>query len=392
MAVRVAGKIEGYNDDYNLVDAKKVEYVKSDKSTTNLQELLADYSSFTNKETLNKFTTNEDGTLLFDGKMIRGKSGALASLPDASEEELDAIYQYAGESTDELIQGYFYKCIIENEEYKWVNVKVQDGDKLVPATDEVLGGIKVGANLSIDEDGVLSADAQSPDNKETLDKFSMTEDGDLLFDGNAIKGSGNVIEELPEASESELNNVYQYIGETDSDLIKGYFYQCQLINSNYKWVNIKVQDADKLVPATNEILGGIKVGDGLTVDETGILSAETEVYVGSNPSGDFKIWLDPDDGNVEGSELATVEYKKYSFDEIVIGEWVDGRPIYRIVGEIPEDYDVKIGEMIIGGYTVYEYTKSSDEENSFNPSELASHQISDDPTSDELDFILNGGV
>ena len=43
-----------------------------------------------------------------------------------------------------------------------VNFPAQEGADLPVASADTLGGIKVGSNLSIDENGVLSADSQMP--------------------------------------------------------------------------------------------------------------------------------------------------------------------------------------------------------------------------------------
>lgn len=53
-----------------------------------------------------------------------------------------------------------------------------------------------------------------------------------------------------------------------------------------------------LPPATSETLGGVMVGSGLSINESGVLSVP--------PSGDT-----------------------YSTDEHVVGMWIDGKPIYE---------------------------------------------------------------
>ena len=51
---------------------------------------------------------------------------------------------------------------------------------------------------------------------------------------------------LPDASATELNNVYQYVGVSGSGLINGYFYKC-IENSTsglYEWTAINVQSSN----------------------------------------------------------------------------------------------------------------------------------------------------
>ena len=57
------------------------------------------------------------------------------------------------------------------------------------------------------------------------------------------------VSELPEASDTELGNVYQYLGNTGSGLVKGYFYICvsstEIVDeeevTTYSWTQINVQ-------------------------------------------------------------------------------------------------------------------------------------------------------
>lgn len=64
-----------------------------------------------------------------------GNSGGQAiqvdTLPTASVDELGNIYQYVGENTVDLVNGFFYKCVEDDSTnpstYDWVNVNVQSG-------------------------------------------------------------------------------------------------------------------------------------------------------------------------------------------------------------------------------------------------------------------------
>ena len=78
------------------------------------------------------------------------------------------------------------------------------------------------------------------------------------------------VSELPEASEDEEGNVYQYIGASTSDYINGYFYICQEVTpetdpKTYEWVKKSVQDmggTGELSDVLNvtKAAGGIQVG------------------------------------------------------------------------------------------------------------------------------------
>lgn len=54
----------------------------------------------------------------------------ISTIPTASEDYENVIYQYIGETDSTYTNGYFYKCIEDPDnagEYIWVNEQVQDG-------------------------------------------------------------------------------------------------------------------------------------------------------------------------------------------------------------------------------------------------------------------------
>lgn len=116
-----------------------------------------------------------DGTRLSE-KTFDGQSIQKEELPVASAEELGNIYQYVGE-TGTYTKGYFYECVSDGKPsptYSWK--------------------------------AVISA-------------------------GDSIQK-----ESLPVASEEEVGNIYQYIGETTASFTNGYFYECIENNGSYSWV------------------------------------------------------------------------------------------------------------------------------------------------------------
>ena len=57
-------------------------------------------------------------------------------LPTASADELGNIYQYVGATTQDYTNGYFYKCVLEDGTYKWVESKTQEtiAEQMIGAT------------------------------------------------------------------------------------------------------------------------------------------------------------------------------------------------------------------------------------------------------------------
>jgi hypothetical protein len=128
------------------------------------------------------------------------------------------------------------------------------------ATAVELGGIKVGANLTIDAEGILSADVASFHNH-TLDQLtnvltSGRNTGDLLqWDAAQSKWvNKTVVGAIPEATASGSG----LLTAADKAKLDGI---AELAN-NYT-----------LPKATNSTLGGIMVGANLTIDAAGVLSA-----------------------------------------------------------------------------------------------------------------------
>ena len=86
------------------------------------------------------------------------------------------------------------------------------------------------------------------------------------------------VSEMPTASSDLLGKVVQYVGESDGgNLVHGHFYTCTEVTvsgepTTYSWVSTNVQDAYSLPIASASTLGGVKVGDNLSIDGNGALS------------------------------------------------------------------------------------------------------------------------
>ena len=102
----------------------------------------------------------------------------------------------------------------------------------------------------------------------------------------------------------------------------------------------------KLPIASEEVLGGIKVGANLTIDEDGTLNA---IGGGSGEGGNTIAMDNLPIGtivNYDGEEIPygyeeVEDYLPiYSNEEKVVGTWVDGTPIYRsfVSGRFTETY------------------------------------------------------
>ena len=72
------------------------------------------------------------------------------------------------------------------------------------------------------------------------------------------------VETLPDASEDELGNIYEYIGVTSADYTNGYFYQCVEVADTdpqeYEWVQKPLFDASSAGALSSDLTASIDVG------------------------------------------------------------------------------------------------------------------------------------
>lgn len=130
------------------------------------------------------------------------------------------------------------------------------------------------------------------------------------IDLSSLRVEGQTIQtnEMPLASAGEVGKVYQYIGTTTEDYKKGHFYECKEDSNTYTWEELP-QGPD------------ISEGTGIDIDEDGTISVEvlTEEEVQDIKDGFLATNTSP---------FATA-YAKYSTNETVVGEWIDGKPVYQ---------------------------------------------------------------
>ena len=117
-------------------------------------------------------------------------SSQLAVLTDGE------IFEWQAASTADFTQGYFYKKNGNN----YPRVDLQPNYNLPIAAANLLGGVKVGSGLDIDESGILSVAAG--DNLKVPRCFTQAQINTL-----------------------SANDISQWQGDTTSDFVNGYFYK-----------------------------------------------------------------------------------------------------------------------------------------------------------------------
>lgn len=144
------------------------------------------------------------------------KSIQYDEIPTPSTNWENKIIEYVGETTENYINGYFYKCVDNDGVFSWQNIQIQEGG-----------------------------------------------DGDTQY---AV---------MPMASSVNYGDVVQYIGLTNNVYTHGYFYECIKDNDVYKWIELAVQKKSKnavvyseTIPDSNEYnVGDIVIYSGENISD-----------------------------------------------------------------------------------------------------------------------------
>ena len=181
------------------------------------------------------------GRIANDGKITNAQGNAVASSPLKSDGNGLIVASSFGTTEGTFCEG---------------NDSRLTAYDLPTASGSVLGGVKVGTNLSINNDGVLSANDQTY----TLPTATASTLGGVKV-GTGLAISNSVLSvDLPIATASALGGIK--IGSRLDIAADG-----TLSASDQSFT---------LLTASNSVLGGIKVGTNLTIDNNGVLSADDQ--------------------------------------------------------------------------------------------------------------------
>ena len=167
---------------------------------------------------------------------VNGKTGAIVleasdinaqdiiqytSMPVASADYLNKVYQYIGTTGVDYTNGYFYRCEYDSDtaSYKWV---VANNFALA---DDVYTKSEIGDLTDL------------PDNTKNIVENIVDLDTNIDTKEDIFR-----YETLPTPSADNLGFIAEYIGTTTADYTNGYFYQCREISAGvYAWVQKNVQ-------------------------------------------------------------------------------------------------------------------------------------------------------
>ena len=209
--------IEGYFNATDNLFYEEIAYINPIAGAENVIYISLDTNLLYRYDTDNSIFIRVDEHA--DGQTIQ-----VTSMPTASSDELNNIYQFVGTTTVDYINGYFYKCVENDGVYSWENINTQDSYN----KDEVYTKTEIGdiSNLPDNTKDVVENISDLNTNKEDVFRYVHSVD-------------------IPTASIDNVGTIIQYIGTTNADYINGYFYECVLNTdtSTYEWKNIDVQPA-----------------------------------------------------------------------------------------------------------------------------------------------------
>ena len=168
--------------------------------------------------------------------------------------------------------GQVYYNTTDDKEYIWTGEAWSDNTfELQPATDEVLGGIKVGSNLSIDSNGVLTLDETFTGRIDDLEE-EIDNKQDTLTPGTNIDITNNEISAtIPQASSTVLGGIKIGAGLTINS-------STGVVSTNAAtWSEIQNKPSSLGTPIT----GGTKTK--ITYDENGLVTAGANLSASDIP-------------------------------------------------------------------------------------------------------------
>ena len=143
----------------------------------------------------------------------------------------------------------------------WVTVESKPY-KLPPATRSTLGGVKVGNNINVDANGVISVTFPP-----MPEPYELPIASDTTLGGVKI-GDGLVIDENGVVSSTGIGTIPPATTTTIGGVIVG----DNIDVDENGVISVTLPEPYTLPVATNDTLGGVKIGDGVNVDQDGTIS------------------------------------------------------------------------------------------------------------------------
>lgn len=310
----------------NLQNGQVLEYDATEGKWINVTggSGVADYPDLTNKPSINSITLLGNKTSSDLGIVITLTQAQYDALPLVDKQDTNKVYyitdagggggggsdvevmsdlndvQFDSLSGGQILQ---YDATIQ----KWKNA---NGYSLPTASANTLGGIKVGSRLSIDQNGVLSADEQTY----SLPIASANTLGGIKVGNNLSIDQNGVLSATNSGGASDLDDL------TDVDISSPTNGQVLKYNSTtQQWENQNEGGGGYVLPtASDSVLGGVKIGNSLAIDANGVLNIKSFGFVEFRDEGYPISW----DSSTDGMTVdITLEKIVYYYDQIQHQSW-----------------------------------------------------------------------
>lgn len=242
-----------------------------------------------------------------------------------SKTEVDAIVTAIKNSRFEVVATLPTSDIKTNVIYLVPKADAESGDvkdEYINLDGTTAGWEKIGST-EVDLSGYVTTTALNT----ALTNYTTTTDLTTLL---ANKQDKVQVYTMPTATEDLVGKMYQYLGATNATYTHGYWYECVVGTepNTYMWQQTSVQPASSLAVEDSEGTAltqrdTMQFGTGFNATDDSE-NEKTVVEADLMQSGDMDDIVTP-----LPSIAPKKEGIKYSTTEQVVGEWIDGKPIYQ---------------------------------------------------------------
>lgn len=228
-------------------------------------------------------------------KFEGGQQIQVSAMPTAVAALVDKIVQFVGATDSTYTNGYFYKCVNNSGTYSWVATPVQSDGGTSDYSDLTnkpqIGGVTLSGNKSASDLGLA----------ESSKAYQTTDYVDGTIDFTAV---------IPFLDVAEPKTKKQTTLDTIKNKLKTYF---------------------------DTVYGAFTAGTGINITNNVISTKQSQ-------QGDIDEIVDvyPTAGELVSIVNAFNKGDIYSTDEKMIGQWVDGKPLYQKAVIITDNFDSPI--------------------------------------------------
>ena len=311
----------------------KDEYINTDGTSNGWELIGSTQIDLTNYVTITALNTAladyVSNTVLQTSLSEKEDKFKYSSMPTANEDYLNKIVQYIGTTTQDYTNGYFYKCVSDGEStptYSWTQTNVQSGGNSDAVTisyqdfKQLSQAEKDNGNTYFIHDANLVSNFTVMGNR--FDKANIYDTTERMI--------GRWIDGKPIWQKTWINVTIGTTLLTDVDTIVSV--EGMNLESNNQWYN--VNGNSQYTGTYSELISGTLKIKNVGNSYSGVAIEHVTIQYTKTTDASVAIGTEND----------------YSTDEMIIGTWIDGKPIYQktvtaIDITIPRDSEVNCGTL-----------------------------------------------